>query len=106
MAPVLILLQSLAGGAAADDLSHHVATNAALAGTPTATYANGVWRDDYSAGFGASPLFYTPRTAACPLNGGAGVAAPRCRARMANAGSRPWARRSMLASGASPIRLQ
>lgn len=36
----------------------HVATNAALAASSTALYSKGVWRDDYSAGVAAPPLFY------------------------------------------------
>jgi hypothetical protein len=50
----------------------HIATKAALAATASTDYPNGVWRDDYSAGFGAPPLFYKPSNSACSLNAGAG----------------------------------
>jgi hypothetical protein len=49
-----------------------IATNAALANASTADYPNGVWRSDYSNGFGAPPLLYNPGGSACSLNSGAG----------------------------------
>lgn len=49
-------------------LSNHVATNAALAATPTSYYPNGVWRDDYAANAGAGPLWFTPLTGNCAAN--------------------------------------
>jgi hypothetical protein len=50
-------------------LAPHVATEAALVAIATAIFPNGVWRDDFSAGFGAPPLFYTPQTGTCAANG-------------------------------------
>lgn len=47
----------------------HVATNAALAAASTATYPNGVWRDDYSSGAGAGPLYFTVQSGTCAANG-------------------------------------
>lgn len=49
-----------------------VATTAALQLAKTTSFPNGVWRDDYSAGFGAPPLFFKPGTVACTLNSGVG----------------------------------
>jgi hypothetical protein len=50
----------------------HVATNAALTTSSTVTYPTGIWRDDFAAGNGASPLWYMPGASACALNAGAG----------------------------------
>lgn len=47
----------------------HVATGAALAGTPTVQYPTGVWRDTYSIASGAPPLPYKPETGTCASNG-------------------------------------
>ena len=49
-------------------LSAHVATLATLQASLTATYGKGVWRDDYSAGLGAAPLWYQPETGTCAAN--------------------------------------
>lgn len=49
-------------------IAPHVATNAALAAASTATYPNGVWRDDYAAGNGAPPLFFVVQTGTCGAN--------------------------------------
>lgn len=49
-------------------ISGHVASNAELAATPTEYYPTGVWRDDYAAGFGAGPLWFTPLTGTCAAN--------------------------------------
>jgi len=49
-----------------------VATNADLAAASTVTYPNGVLRLDFSAGLGASPLFYIASNSACTLNTGNG----------------------------------
>lgn len=48
--------------------SPHVATNAVLSASSTVAYPTGVWRDDYSAGIGASPLWFTPLTGNCAAN--------------------------------------
>ena len=53
-------------------IAPHVATLAALQSSTTATYPSGVWRDDYSAGLGAPPLWYEPSGSACSLAAGAG----------------------------------
>lgn len=45
-----------------------VATNADLAVTATAAYPSGVWRVDYSAGFGAPPLLFVPESGTCAAN--------------------------------------
>lgn len=50
----------------------HVASNAALATAATTLYSSGLWRDDFSAGLGAPPLWYTPSGSACSLNAGNG----------------------------------
>jgi hypothetical protein len=42
-----------------------VATNADLALASTVDYPKGVWRLDVSAGYGATPLFFTPHTGNC-----------------------------------------
>lgn len=55
--------------AATPQVAPHVATNAALAASATATYPNGVWRDDYAAGNGAPPRFFTKLTGNCLANG-------------------------------------
>jgi hypothetical protein len=46
-------------------IAPHVATNAALTAASTANYPSGVWRDDFSAGLGAPPLFFFPQTGNC-----------------------------------------
>lgn len=46
----------------------HVATNAALAAAANAAYPNGVIRDDYAAGTGAPPLFFSPQSGTCAAN--------------------------------------
>lgn len=46
----------------------HVATNAELASAGTVNYPNGIWRDDYSTGAGADPLWFTPLTGTCAAN--------------------------------------
>ena len=53
-------------------IAPHVATLAALQSSTTATYPSGVWRDDYSAGLGAPPLWYLPSNSACSLSSGNG----------------------------------
>jgi hypothetical protein len=53
-------------------IAPHVATNADLAASATASYPNGVVRDDYSAGRGAPPLYYRPSAVACSISGGDG----------------------------------
>jgi hypothetical protein len=50
----------------------HVASTAALVGASTAVYPAGVWRGDFSVGFGAPPLWYLPSGSACSLNSGNG----------------------------------
>jgi hypothetical protein len=45
-----------------------VDTDAALAATATATFPNGVLRLDYSAGFGATPLVFSPQAGNCAAN--------------------------------------
>jgi hypothetical protein len=46
-----------------------IPTNAALALTNSADYPTGVWRLDYSSGYGAAPLFFVPQTGTCAANG-------------------------------------
>jgi hypothetical protein len=53
-------------------VSPHVASNAALIASSTVAYPTGVWRDDFAAGNGASPLWYQPSGSACSLNSGNG----------------------------------
>ncbi len=48
------------------------ADNAALMAANTTSYPSGIWRLDFSAGFGADPLFYRPSGSACSLNAGLG----------------------------------
>lgn len=45
-----------------------VASNAAMAAIATATYPNGVIRDDYAGGIGAPPQYYRPETGSCGAN--------------------------------------
>ena len=59
-------------GIAGTGVSQHVLTNAALIASSTVTYPTGVWRDDFSAGLGAPPLWYRPSGSVCSLNTGAG----------------------------------
>jgi hypothetical protein len=67
------LVGLLAGPASAQILSAaHVKTEAALAAASTFYYPNGLWRDDFSPGFGAPPLWYSKSAGACSLNGGVG----------------------------------
>jgi hypothetical protein len=47
----------------------HVPTEAALAASATATYPNGVTRDDFAVGVGAPALYYTALTGTCATNG-------------------------------------
>jgi hypothetical protein len=49
-----------------------VPSNAALIASATTSFPNGVYRADFAAGNGASPLFYLPSASACSLNAGAG----------------------------------
>src|SRR6185312_121359 len=58
-------------GLAVGTIAPHVPTNAALAAAATTTYPSGVWRDDYAAGLGATPIFYLPSGSTCatPDNG-------------------------------------
>jgi hypothetical protein len=49
-------------------IAPHVATLAALQSSTTATYPSGVWRDDYSAGLGAPPLWFLPESGTCVAN--------------------------------------
>ncbi len=51
------------------NVASHVPTNATLAGSLTSKFPNGVWRDDWSSGFGASPLWFTPLVGTCAANG-------------------------------------
>ncbi len=50
----------------------YVPDSATLMARSTVDYAQGIWRDDYAAGFGAPPVFYLPSDKACSLNGGNG----------------------------------
>jgi hypothetical protein len=52
--------------------AQHASSNAVLLNTSTLNATNGLWRDDYGVGFGASPLFYQPSNSACSLNAGNG----------------------------------
>jgi hypothetical protein len=52
--------------------AQHVVSNTVLLTTSTVDAPNGLWRDDYALGFGASPLYYQPSNLACPLNSGNG----------------------------------
>lgn len=56
----------------ASNIAPHVATNAALTASSTATYPNGVWRDTFFTSGTAPPLFFTPSGSACSLNAGLG----------------------------------
>lgn len=49
-------------------VAQHVASNSALQTTATASYPDGVWRDDFDTGVGAPPLWYTPQTGTCASN--------------------------------------
>lgn len=46
-----------------------VADNTALSAASTVNYPNGVWRNDYAAGFGATPLFFRPQDNTCTATG-------------------------------------
>lgn len=50
----------------------HVGTEALLATHAIGDFPNGVWRDDYSSGLGAPPLWYVISNSPCSLNAGAG----------------------------------
>lgn len=61
-------LDATGGLASFTKSAQHVATNAALAAASTASYPNGVWRDDYASGNGAPPLFFTVQSGTCAAN--------------------------------------
>lgn len=46
-----------------------LASNAELASASTINFPNGIWRNDYAAGFGAAPLFFRPQTTTCVAAG-------------------------------------
>lgn len=52
----------------AANVAPHVATISALSASTTAAFPQGVWRDDYSSGLGAGPLFWRPQSGTCTAN--------------------------------------